>query len=406
MMNVQEFIASLRKIAPIFDFKKLKTSLPWKSIGIIFLCTLLILTVVYVNRQGFKTLIAPPSPQTINKNLLEKIQATDQIVYHQLSQLSIPEDCISLQQLQKKHGEIEWNYSLFVVTLPPDINLHQVENALNRGFQFFETEDLKWNVVHDKDNCLKSNVSIRQFKTHQLIFCYPSLASEQQPLLEDTYKVSIVIDDLGESYKTFKKLLAMNIPFTFSILPFQTNSIRIANEAHEKSREVILHLPLEPQDSLNHSINHGTLLTSMNKTQLLDQLERNMNAVPHISGVSNHMGSKFTEDKGKMELLLKAIKEKKLYFLDSRTTRNTVGYKLAKAMDIKTAQRNLFIDNNKERLSIEERLKSIPRIAKRNDGHAIVIGHPYPATIRALEKTLPILEEQGITFVPLSQMVH
>ena len=406
MINLQDLKASLQKIILYFDLKKLKTSLPWKSIGIIFSCTLLILTAVYVNRQELKTLIAPPSPQTINKNLLEKIQATDQIVHHQLSQLSIPEDYISLQQLQKKDGEIEWHYSLFAVTLPPDINLNQVKNALNRGFNFFETEDLKWHFVHDKDNCLKINVSIKRFKTHQLTFCYTSPVPEQQVSLEDAYRVSIVIDDLGESYKTFKKLLAINIPVTFSILPFQTHSIRIANEAHEKSREVILHLPLEPKDSFNNSINHGTLLTNMKKTQLLDQLERNINAVPHISGVSNHMGSKFTEDKDKMELLLKAIKEKKLYFLDSRTTRNTVGYKLAKDMGIKTAQRNLFIDNNRELLSIEERLKSIPHIAKRNGGHAIVIGHPYPATISALEKTLPILEEQGVKFVPLSQMVN
>lgn len=406
MMNWQEFAASLRKIIRAFDLKKNKPSLPWKSIGIVCSCTLIILAAVYVKRQELKTLIAPPSPQTINKNLLEKIQATDQIVRHLLSQLSISEERISLQQFQTKDGAIEWSCSLFNVTLPPDINLNQVKNTLNRGFQFFEVDDLKWNFVHDKDNCLESNLSIKQFKTHQLSFCYPSFVHEQPLSLEDVYRVSVVIDDLGESYTAFKKLLAINIPITFSILPFQTNSIRIANEAHEKSREIILHLPLEPRDSFNHSINHGTLLTSMRKNQLLDQLQRNMNAVPHISGVSNHMGSKFTEDKDKMGVLLKAIKEKKLYFLDSRTTKNTVGYKLAKDMGIQTAQRDLFIDNNKERPSIEKRLKSIPHVAKRNGGHAIVIGHPYPATIRALEKTLPILEEQGVQFVPLSQMVH
>ena len=174
MINSQNLKAFLHKIILCFDLKKLKTSLPWKSIGIIFPCVLLILAAAYVKRQELKTLIAPPSPQTINKNLLEKIQATDQIVHYQLSQLSIPEDYISLQQLQKKDGEIEWNYSLFAVTLPPDINFNQVENALNRGFNFFETEDLKWHFVHDKDNCLEINVNIKRFKTHQLTFCYPS----------------------------------------------------------------------------------------------------------------------------------------------------------------------------------------------------------------------------------------
>ncbi len=406
MINWQELKASLQKIILTFDLKKLKTSLPWKSIGIIFSCTLLILTAVYVKRQELRNLIAPPSPQTINENLIEKIQATDQIFFHQLSQLSIPDDCISLKQFQKKDGLIEWNYNITTVTLPPEINFDQVKNALNRGVKFFEIEGLKWHFVQDKDNCLNINVRIQGFKTHQLTFCYASPVPEQQILLEDTYRVSIVIDDLGENYKIFKKLLAMHTPFTFSILPFQTHSIRIANEAYEKGREIILHLPLEPKDSFNNSINHGTLLTSMRKDQLLAQLERNINAVPHISGVSSHMGSKFTEDKAKMEILLKAIKEKGLYFLDSRTTKKTVGYALAKKMGIKTAQRDLFIDNDKDPLSIEEQLKSILPLAKNIGGNTIAIGHPYPPTINALEKTIPILEERGVKFVPLSQMVH
>ena len=118
------------------------------------------------------------------------------------------------------------------------------------------------------------------------------------------------------------------------------------------------------------------------------------------------MGSKFTEDKAKMEILLKAIKEKGLYFLDSRTTKKTVGYALAKKMGIETAQRDLFIDNDKDSLSIEKQLKSILPLVKRIGGDAIAIGHPYPSTINALEKILPILEEQGVKFVPLSQMVN
>ena len=75
-------------------------------------------------------------------------------------------------------------------------------------------------------------------------------------------------------------------------------------------------------------------------------------------------------------------------------------------MGIKTAQRDLFIDNDKDPLSIEEQLKSILPLAKNIGGNTIAIGHPYPPTINALEKTIPILEERGIKIVPLSQMVN
>jgi len=153
-------------------------------------------------------------------------------------------------------------------------------------------------------------------------------------------------------------------------------------------------------------MNNGTLLTSMSQDQLQAQLERNINALPHLVGVSNHMGSKFTENPEKMETVLQAVKEKGLYFLDSRTSDKTVGYALAKEMHIKTAKRNLFIDNDHNQMSAEKQLQKIPRLAKKNGGHVIAIGHPYPSTITALKKCVPLLQEQGITVVPLSQLVH
>ena len=153
-------------------------------------------------------------------------------------------------------------------------------------------------------------------------------------------------------------------------------------------------------------MNDGTLLTSMSQEELQAQLARNINALPHLAGVSNHMGSKFTENPEKMETVLHAVKEQGLYFLDSRTSDKTVGYDLAKEMHIRTAKRNLFIDNDHNQLSAEKQLQKIPRLAKKNGGHVIAIGHPYPSTITALKKCIPLLQEQGIIVVPLSQLVH
>lgn len=405
MMNWQKLKKSLLNTTLFSELEKLKTSWVGRAIGLISLCMVLIFTVAYLKRKELKNLLAPPSPHTINENLLEQIQVLDQIIFYQFSKLSITEDHISLKKSRKRDGLIEWDYSLMTVTLPPSITLNQVKNDLKRGFTFFKVEGLKWHLSYSEVNSLKIDVSIQGFKTHQLIFNYPSSISEQQISRKDLYRVSIVIDDLGKNYTIFKKLLAMNTPFTYSILPFQPYSTKIANEAHQQNREVILHLPLEPWDSLNNGIVNGTLLTSMERDQLLAQLERSINAVPHISGVGNHMGSKFTEDQDKMEIVLKKIQEKGLYFLDSRTTKKTVGYKLAKEMKIKTAERDLFLDNSKDPLAIEKQLKKLPFLAKKNGGYAIAIGHPYPSTIDVLKKAIPFLKEQGVTIVPLSQLV-
>jgi len=406
MSSWQTLKTLVRKITPPFELKPFNLLVTWKAIGIILVCAVLIVAVVYVKRDTIKDLATEPSPQTRNKQLLEKIQTADQIIFNLLGKLALPEDALSLQHLER-HDELgDWNSSLITITMPPTISFPQVENAFTRGFAFFGEEDLTTQFLFDGDNCLNITVHIQERKTHQLVFCQTAITPEQEASTEDTYQVAIVIDDLGENYGRFRELSSMNVPFTYSILPFQTHSIRIADAVNSRNGEVILHLPLEPWNSLQHAMNDGTLLTGMSQEQLHAQLERNINALPHLSGVSNHMGSKFTENQERMRTILEAIKEKGLFFLDSRTSDKTVGYALAKEMRIKTAKRNLFIDNDHNQLSAEKQLQKIPRLAKKNGGHLIAIGHPYPSTITALKKCVPLLQEQGITVVPLSQLVN
>jgi len=410
MINWQKLKALLKKIPVPPGVQKLKAPRMLIFTGIVFACVVLTLTIVYVKREDLKKILSPPSPQTVTENLADTIHLTDQmIIFHQLSRLSISDDHIPLKQSQRNAGQIKWDFSSITVTLPPDITINQVKNAFKVGFSISDLEDLKdltWHSSITEDNCLKIDIRIQGLKTHELIFCYPASASEQQTSQKKEYLVAIVIDDLGEDYKAFKKLLALDIPITYSVLPFHRHSRRIANEAHEKNGEVILHLPMEPKNSSNYTMNHGTLLTSMKEDQLLSQLERNLNAVPHITGVGNHMGSTFTEDQDKMGIVLEMLKEKGLFFLDSRTSKKTVGYALAREMGMKAVKRDLFIDNSREPLLIDKQLKKLPSLVKKNGGHAIAIGHPHYATIDGIERNISFLKEQGITFVPLSQLVN
>ena len=406
MMIWQKLKTRFKKITLPSELRIFNLTVTWKSIGIVFICALIILAAVYAKRETIRTFVARPSPDTVNAQLGEKIQAADQIILNLLSKLALTEDNISLKQSHRQDGLFEWTYSLLTITVPPGTTFSQVENTFTRGFAFFEPEDFSSQIAYDSNTCLNLTVRIQQHKTHQLVFC-PTPQTVQIPVSEDYgLRVSIVIDDLGEDYRVFKDLIAMDVPFTYSVLPFRTHSVRIANEASKNNGEVILHLPLEPWNSSNHAINHGTLLTSMDEEQLRIQIEKNLEALPHLSGVSNHMGSKFTEDREKMEIILQAVREKELYFLDSRTTDKTVGYTLAQSMHIRTAQRKLFIDNTRDQQAVEKQLKKIPRLAEKNGGSVVAIGHPYPSTIAALKSYVPRLKEQGVTVVPLSQLVN
>ena len=138
MINWQKLKAPLKKIPVPLGIQKLKTPRMLLFTGIVFSCALLAFAIVYVKREDLKKILSPPSPQTITENLADKIDSTNQIIFHQLSKLSIKDDRISLKQSQRNAGEITWEFSSIAITLSPDINFNQVKNAFKGGFSFFD----------------------------------------------------------------------------------------------------------------------------------------------------------------------------------------------------------------------------------------------------------------------------
>ncbi len=370
---------------------------------------LVLLAALYLLRERTHRPLPPLPSQPAGQSIREKMQAADGMASRIISSLSLGGEQITLEQLPRKDGELTWNESVITVTLPPEISLHQVEHVSAGSRELFAPEGLRADAAYDSDTCLSITIRVGDHVTHRLVFhqAPPPLPPQAPKLQEPACRVALVIDDLGENYRVFKELEGLEVSITYAILPFRTHSVKIADEIHANgSGEIILHLPLEPWNSGNHAINRGTLLTNMDRPHLLEQIERNLGAVPHLSGVSSHMGSKFTEDSEKMSWLLEALEEKGLYFLDSRTSRKTVAYSLAGKMMLKAAQRDLFLDNSRDQGSIEMQLRKILPLAKKKGGSLVVIGHPHPHTISALKKYLPLLRQQGVTFVPLSELVH
>ncbi len=380
------------------------------ALVLILIGTLLILVAAYLSREELKRYLFPsPPPPPPRQTEPSKIEAADQFVSRLISALALTDDHISRKQFARNSGELEWEESFIVITLAPETGLHQVEHIQARIYACCGSESLRAEVRYENDSCLHTTIFAGKRVTHQLFFhlAPPPSIPEKQKAPESPYRVALVIDDIGENYRTFKELQALGVPITYAILPFQTCSVKIADAIRASGcGEIILHLPLEPWHSENHSINHGTLRTDMTREVLLGQLEKNIKAVPHIAGVSNHMGSKFTEDRDKMGLLLETLKEKELYFLDSRTSKKTVGYGLAREMLLKTARRDLFLDSTHDQHFVETQLQKILPLAQRKGGKLVIIGHPHQYTISALKQYLPALKQQGVAVVPLSELVQ
>lgn len=217
-------------------------------------------------------------------------------------------------------------------------------------------------------------------------------------------KVAIVIDDLGQDIRQFWRVLEIDAPVTVAILPFLPHSRKVAEEATSMGKEVILHLPMEPKDASNNP-GRGALSTSMTGEEVEAQLKKDLEAIPYIRGVNNHMGSRFTEDEGRMKVVLEVIKGRGLYFLDSKTTPHSTVSRLAKSMGVRAIDRQVFLDNEEDREYVKGQVERLITIAK-DKGHAVAIGHPHPSTLSALKEMLPLLKEAGVEVVPLSSLVH
>jgi polysaccharide deacetylase 2 family uncharacterized protein YibQ len=244
-------------------------------------------------------------------------------------------------------------------------------------------------------------VKVTDRMTHQLTFLYPepSLQAGLRP------KIAIVIDDLGGENHISQELLHWDLPLTFSILPFTPYSKTLASEAHQKGREVILHLPMEPRGYPEIKPGEGVLLEEMDEEKLLRQLSKDIEAVPYIKGVSNHMGSRLMEDPEKVKIILSELRRRGLFFLDSRTTPQTVGLQTAESIGLKAMERTLFLDHSSNEADVKHQLERLIEISL-STGKAIGIGHPHPSTIKSLKEMIPKIQEKGIDIVPLSAVME
>jgi polysaccharide deacetylase 2 family uncharacterized protein YibQ len=216
--------------------------------------------------------------------------------------------------------------------------------------------------------------------------------------------VALIVDDLGYDKKIAEKFLALNVNLTFSILPHSPFQNEIARLASSKGIEIMLHLPMEPVEYPDVNPGPGTLLSSMSPDELIGQLEDDLNALPGITGVNNHMGSKLTAESTQMYQIFSILKQRGLFFIDSRTTSDSMGRPSARLLQIPFAERDVFIDHYLKPNFIRKQIKELIRIARSN-GAAVGILHPHSTTYQILREELPELQNQ-VQLVSASKIAH
>jgi len=217
--------------------------------------------------------------------------------------------------------------------------------------------------------------------------------------------IAIILDDIGNyPVSRLKQVLDLKFPVTFAVLPFLKYSTANAYHLHQNQYEVILHLPMEPNNYPVNNPGKGAILSHLNDREIRGAVNRAIENVPFITGVNNHMGSKITGNRTLMRPVLDEIKKRHMFFVDSRTQSNTVAYGLARSMGLRTAKRDVFLDAENSYDFVMKQLKETRVIAKK-DGYAIAIGHPYEGTLQALFEELPRLNDEGFRLVFISSLV-
>ncbi len=217
-------------------------------------------------------------------------------------------------------------------------------------------------------------------------------------------KIALVLDDWGYNLKNRDFITGNDYHISVSVLPFKAYSATIARLAHDKNKDVIIHMPMEPESKGSYGLEENTLLTSMSRSDIDKILTRAFDDIPYAKGLSNHMGSEATQNRRLMVIVMEFLKANNLFFLDSFVTSKSVCGGCAKKTVVPIARRDVFIDNENDSAYIRKQVKELAHKAEVS-GLAVGIGHDRPATISVLQEVIPELLEQGFEFVNISEII-
>ncbi|WP_077620682.1 divergent polysaccharide deacetylase family protein [Bacillus sinesaloumensis] len=225
--------------------------------------------------------------------------------------------------------------------------------------------------------------------------------------IKDSKKVlAIVIDDFGNDMDGTEEILELPIPLTVAVMPFLPTTEQDAKLAHAKGHEVIVHVPMEPKHGKKSWLGPGAITSDLSDKEVRKRIESAIDNVPYAVGMNHHMGSKVTEDKRIMRIILEVCKERNLYYLDSKTARKSVIPKLAKELSVPYLENDIFFDHVYSETHIYRQASKITKQLQKHE-QIIAIGHvgiTGDRVVSALKTYIPEYEKEA-ELVTLSEII-
>jgi len=216
--------------------------------------------------------------------------------------------------------------------------------------------------------------------------------------------IAIVIDDFGLDRARSRRAATLPAPLTIAVMTYAHDAGEQAAAARAAGHELLVHLPMEPDDE-SADPGPNALLSTLAPSEFDRRLQWSLSQFSGYVGINNHMGSRLTSNPDALLPVMAALKERGLLFLDSRTSAATRGLEVAHRFGVPALERNIFLDHDPSPIAVRAELLRAEELARR-DGVAIAIGHPKDVTLDALEEWLPNVEARGFALVPVSAIVR
>jgi len=350
-----------------------------------------------------KVPITPPVFEEVyngESDLSRRIGAIEGTIYEALYEGGVPASRIRFLRVQPRWVQADhWDFSELRVELPDRKARDGIAELLTRALSLLQPE-VSFEKRRNQNGELLFFTFAGNYPTHEIRLLVDETEKQRT---KDLPKIALIIDDLGYEMGVATALIQMDLPITLSFLPLAPHGKSLMEAAAKMGKEVMLHAPMERNDFSRTGLGPGALLSDMNDDEIRRTMKSDLEEITAVRGVNNHMGSHFTQQADKMAPALREIHRWKLYFVDSRTTPETIAFDLARKMGVPTAKRDVFLDNDLSDKAIRFQMERLVGIAEQS-GHAIGIGHPHEETLTVLQDYLHPLKER-VDVVPVSHLV-
>jgi hypothetical protein len=175
--------------------------------------------------------------------------------------------------------------------------------------------------------------------------------------------------------------------------------------ARAEGHEVLLQIPLEPNNYPTENPGAHTLLTSLPPGENMKRLQWLMSRYTGYVGVTNLMGAKFEAAQDSLSPVLEELKSRGLLYVDDGSVQASTAGQIANAIGLDYSVASVQIDVGPQAGDVAKQLAKLEAVAKEH-GSAIGVVKAKPVTLKQVADWAGKLEAKGFVLVPVSAVVR